>query len=250
MLWPHLSWAFPPWLSVSPLLSDSLSLPPSISFSFLLSSSPFCFCLHLLPAPALPPYYSVPFSLFLSVSFLLLSVPFPSLPSVLSFPFFLSYCLSFPLSLTSSLSVPGPHSPPRTSPPLTHCFSSTSSFLLPTPGPPGNRRETRHHPSEVSPLLAPSSQPSPPQQLAAGSAPPAQHGMWNHQGHTPHECLMPGPRLAAGPLPWGTGVPLCPPSPGPYVPTYLPICLPGAYPTCLATAPITCVGLEPSCNTA
>lgn len=183
MLWPHLSWAFPPWLSVSPLLSDSLSLPPSISFSFLLSSSPFCFCLHLLPAPALPPYYSVPFSLFLSVSFLLLSVPFPSLPSVLSFPFFLSYCLSFPLSLTSSLSVPGPHSPPRTSPPLTHCFSSTSSFLLPTPGPPGNRRETRHHPSEAPiprvwpPLLLP----------AWGWSPPATRPSQLHtkQAHPP-----------------------------------------------------------------
>lgn len=77
--------------------------------------------------------------------------------------------LSFPhLSLSSLLLrcltlLPSPHGPPPSSslsnPPLQfiflpflpHCFLCTTSFLLPTPRPPGNWRETRHYPAEVSP---------------------------------------------------------------------------------------------------
>lgn len=105
------------------------------------------------------------------------------------------------------------------SPPYTPFFLSTSSILLPTPRPPGNRRETRHHPAEVSPIPAPSAQPSPPQQLAAGSASRgsargsarALHGAWNRQRSSQHECLMPSPTawqlgLCSGVQPW----PSCP----------------------------------------
>lgn len=83
----------------------------------------------------------------------------------------LGLCVLSP-SLTSlsllSFSVVLPYFPPPMVPPpssslsnpplqfiflpfLPHCFLCTTSFLLPTPRPPGNWRETRHYPAEVSP---------------------------------------------------------------------------------------------------
>ncbi|KAK2508190.1 hypothetical protein MC885_007556 [Smutsia gigantea] len=71
-----------------------------------------------------------------------------------------------------------------------------ASFLLPTPGPPGNRRETRHHPSEAPvpcvwpPLLLP----------ARGRGPPATRPGQLHtqqaypQGLHPHDGARPSPR--------------------------------------------------------
>lgn len=79
-----------------------------------------------------------------------LSPPLTSL-SLLSFSVVLPYFPPPVVPPSSSSSLSNPPLQFIFLPFFPHCFLCTTSFLLPTPRPPGNWRETRHYPAEVSP---------------------------------------------------------------------------------------------------
>lgn len=134
LLWPVSHGLFLLALCVAPPpLSDSLSFPPRVSFSFCLSSTPFLPlpsppCLHLSPSSFVFVSLSLLFLLSLCPFSLYLCLPLLFLP-------FLCLLLVLPAVSKSSFSL---SLVPVSLPLLPFCVSSTSSFLLPTPGPPGN----------------------------------------------------------------------------------------------------------------